>query len=324
MNKRTFLILFGRAIVPVTLCYLLLVSLAGLLVILYNLPLLFFGDLLRFSLPVLGGWLIFTFYRTRQRYKKLHAKAAISPSNPVEAALITLLTAEKDTAKSTIRDLHLKQQQQFDHLELFAHEIKNHLATLTAAAENQDQVASIDVKEAVRHANYYLDLLLSDERLAMEDNDFAFQWIDLAALVNDVLQQNSALFIHKQLIPQLHQLTGVRVLTDPKWLRFCIAQLLSNAIKYSQPNQTIDISWEINQLHIIDHGCGIPSTDLPRIYDNGFTGHNGHQTTLSTGMGLYLVKKIAQQLNYQLSVTSAVNKGTTATLTFTPANVSQR
>lgn len=248
-------------------------------------------------------------------------KHPFTPRTPIEGYLIDLLTAKENKTTTTIRDLRLNQQQQFDHLELFSHEIKNYLATLTAEAENNEAVKSTTVKDAIRQANYYLNLLLNDERLAMDNNDFDFQWIDLSKLVNEVVQQNSALFIQKQLIPQLHGLAGVKILTDQKWLRFSIEQLLSNAIKYSVPNNTIDISWEINQLQIIDHGCGIPQTDLPRIYDNGFTGHNGHHSMLSTGMGLYLVKKISTQLNYRLAVSSQVDKGTTATLTFDQANI---
>ncbi|WP_311403345.1 ATP-binding protein [Limosilactobacillus vaginalis] len=72
---------------------------------------------------------------------------------------------------------------------------------------------------------------------------------------------------------------------------------------------------------MIDQGTGIPSSDLPRIYDNGFSGKNGHQTTKSTGMGLYLVKKITAQLNFDLTITSKTGQGACATLHFPGNNV---
>lgn len=324
MNNKYFIYLFCRANLPVVLGYIIMIAITGLLTFLYRLPLIYWGDLVRFSLPILIVWLGYSVTHTRQRLKRLASKKKLTATAPVESQFMDLLTTEKHRTATTIRDLRLKQQQQLDHLELFAHEIKNYLAILTATAESNTAVQSTTVKENIRQANYYLDLLLSDERIAMNNNDFDFQWVDLEQLINEIIQQNSALFINKQLVPRLHHLAGISLLTDPKWLRFCIEQLLSNAIKYSTNEGTIDISWKINQLQITDHGCGIPSNDLPRIYDNGFTGHNGHQTKFSTGMGLYLVKKATQQLNYQLAISSVVNHGTTAMLTFNSANIRQR
>lgn len=134
-------------------------------------------------------------------------------------------------------------------------------------------------------------MLLNDERLAINNHDYDFQWIDIANLINNILQQNSAAFIHKQLIPELTGLDGIKVLTDRKWLLFCIEQLLSNAIKYSAPNSTINISWEMNSLRIADHGCGISMNDLPRIFDNGFTGKTGTKQLLLLGWDCTLLKK---------------------------------
>ena len=214
--------------------------------------------------------------------------------------------------------MRLQQQQQLDNLDLFAHEIKNSLTSLKAAAENAPAVNSTNVKDEVRTANYYLDLLLNDERLTMASNDYEFSWVNLESLVNSIIQQNSALFIRHQLVPELVNLDH-RVLTDPKWLRFCINQLLSNAIKYSSPGGTITISWHDHALIVSDQGIGIPPADQQRIFENGFTGHNGHQTTQSTGMGLYLVKRVANKLNFTIRVRSKVGQGSSFYLIF-PAN----
>lgn len=314
-----------RSLLPVTFCYLLLIGLISLLVILYNLPLVFLGDTLRFSLPILIVWIghvVITHHRlTHIQSTNLQN---FTPTNPTEAKLISLFQTQQNKNTETIRQLHLRQRQQFDHLELFSHEIKNYLTSLNAAAENSTSVANHEVKENVRQANYYLNLMLNDERLAIDNHDYNFQWIKLSPLVNEIIQQNSAAFIHKQLTPELTGLTDVWVLTDRKWLRFCIEQLLSNAIKYSHSNTTINISWEINSLKITDTGQEISASDRPRIFENGFTGKNGHQTTASTGMGLYLVKKVTAQLNFQVKVFSTTENRTTAQLIFNPQNVKHR
>lgn len=322
MNKHYFK-LFWRSILLPTIGYLFLLGLVGLLVILYNLPTVFWGDVIRFSLPFFIVWLIgsgaIKYYRLR--HLNISQLDKFTPTNMTEEKLVELLQDEQAKNIDTIRQLQATQHEQLDHLELFTHEIKNYLTSLNAAAENSPTVASPEVKKNIHQANYYLNLLLNDERLAINNHDYDFQWIDIANLINNILQQNSAAFIHKQLIPELTGLDGIKVLTDRKWLLFCIEQLLSNAIKYSAPNSTINISWEMNSLRIADHGCGISMNDLPRIFDNGFTGKNGHQTTAATGMGLYLVKKVTEHLNFKVSISSVQSKGTTAILSFLPDNI---
>lgn len=296
-----------------------MIGLTWLLAILYQLPRHFCWDLLRFSLPVLLVWLGFIGVRSWQRVRHLqHHDAAVTPHNPVEGQLLDQLKQVQAAGDRHIRALRLQQQQQLDNLDLFAHEIKNSLTSLKAAAENAPAVNSTNVKDEVRTANYYLDLLLNDERLTMASNDYEFSWVNLESLVNSIIQQNSALFIRHQLVPELVNLDH-RVLTDPKWLRFCINQLLSNAIKYSSPGGTITISWHDHALIVSDQGIGIPPADQQRIFENGFTGHNGHQTTQSTGMGLYLVKRVANKLNFTIRVRSKVGQGSSFYLIF-PAN----
>lgn len=309
-----------RATLPLAIAYLLMVGLAWLLAILYQLPHHYCWDLVRFSLPLLLVWIIAMGIHSWQRVRHLQRHdATVRPHDPVEGELLSQLTAARAAGDRHVRDLRLHQQRQLDHLDLFAHEIKNSLTSLQAAAENGPTVDSASVQDGVREANYYLDLLLNDERLAMANTDYEFSWVNLQDLVNAILRQNSAVFIRRQLVPQLVDLDHA-VLTDPKWLRFCINQLLSNAIKYSYPGGSITIAWHDHALVIKDEGVGITPADQRRIFENGFTGHNGHQTTQSTGMGLYLVKKVAAKLNFTVRVRSRVGVGTSCYLVFPVAN----
>ncbi|MGN1279074.1 MAG: sensor histidine kinase [Limosilactobacillus sp.] len=320
MNRRFWRLLW-RAVLPTVCTYLLMVGLTWLLAILYQLPRHFCWDLLRFSLPILLVWLAISALHNRQRVLHLQRRdAAVVPHDPVEGQLMDQLTQVRADTRRQVRTLRLQQQQQLDRLDLFAHEIKNALTSLQAAAENAPTVASTSVKDEVQEANYYLDLLLNDERLTMASSDYEFSWVNLQELVNSVIRQNSALFIRRQLIPELVNLDH-RVLTDPKWLRFCINQLLSNAIKYSQPGGKITVSWDKRALIISDQGVGISFADQQRIFENGFTGHNGHQTTQSTGMGLYLVKRVAAKLNFTIRVRSRVGQGSSFYLIFPARNV---
>lgn len=323
MTTKKFLQLQFKSSLPILIGYLFLLGLIWLLSTLYYLPDGFIIDIIRFSLPILIVWEIIDGYRSAKHVHALQNDHEVSLHDPVAAQLLDNYRSQKRAGQKALRDLNNRQQEQLDHVELYSHEIKNSLTSLQAAAENTDQVPSATVIGAVRQANDQLNMLLSDERLAMTNNDFNFEWISLIELVSDLLKQNSAVFIHQQLLPQL-ELDNIQVLTDRKWLRFCVYQLLSNAIKYSPSGATIRIRWHDNSLQIIDHGAGISAGDLPRIYENGFSGHNGHQTTKSTGMGLYLVNKVTQQLNFKLAIQSSVDYGTTASLVFAPENVRLR
>lgn len=321
MKNKQFWLYQCKFFLPITIAYLLFLGLLGLLAILYYLPKGFFIDTIRFTIPFFIVWFLIDAYRTAIQVKKIEHGRQAGATNPVEFALRQVAVKQRQHDQRVIRHLHNRQQEQLDHVELYSHEIKNALTSLQAAAENGPTIPSRDVRTAVHQADYQLDMLLSDERLAMTNHDFSFEWIDLTALITSILKQNSAVFIHHQLLPSLTGLTGVRVLTDRKWLRFCINQLLSNAIKYSADGATITFRWAANSLSIIDTGEGISSADLPRIFDNGFSGKNGHQTTKSTGMGLYLVKKVCAQLNFSLTVTSKQGNGTQAILHFPADNV---
>lgn len=322
MNYKHFGKTILRTLFPPLIAYFVILGLVDLLAVLYRLPSAFFRDFIRFSFFFLLCWFALLAYlnwhrckqAVRQQFDQLHA------ATPVEDVLLHQITAEKQQFNRQLQQLTSRQQNQLDNLDLLSHEIKNSLTTLKAGAENQPAVTSATVKAAVADADYLLDLLLNDERLNMGSNDFDFRWTSLEKLVNEVIKQNADLFIHQQLTPKLAGL-GVTVLTDPKWLRFCLNQLLTNAIKYSSPGQQISFTLSQNTLTVTDHGCGIPASDLPRIFENGFTGHNGHQTTKSTGMGLYLVKKVADRLGYQVQVQSAVGQGTSVSLTFPPESI---
>jgi two-component system, OmpR family, sensor histidine kinase YxdK len=69
-------------------------------------------------------------------------------------------------------------------------------------------------------------------------------------------------------------------------------------------------------LEIEDEGVGIPKSDLPRVFDPYFTGENGRIFQESTGMGLFLVKQICDNLGHQVEIESTVNKGTTIRIIF--------
>lgn len=96
-----------------------------------------------------------------------------------------------------------------------------------------------------------------------------------------------------------------------------VMNLLDNAMKFSKPGdeillETIDSDEYIN-IQISDHGKGIDPADLPMIFNDDFK-KNKSEKSAGLGIGLFVSKAIADQMNAQLQIESELNKGTTVTL----------
>ena len=141
--------------------------------------------------------------------------------------------------------------------------------------------------------------------------------VNLENIINKVIIKNKNNFIENKIRLEIHDL-DVMVKTDSKWMEFIINQILSNSIKYIAETPIIEIYSVLNKndvcLVIKDNGIGIDKDDLPRIFDKGFTGKNGRKKYNSTGIGLYLVKKLCNKLNNNVFVKS--DNGTTVKIVF--------
>ena len=162
----------------------------------------------------------------------------------------------------------------------------------------------------------YVEMVLCYLRLDSSASDFVFQSCCLDAIIRGAIRKYAPQFIRKK-IRLYYDGTDQVVLTDEKWLAFVIEQLLSNAVKYTEQG-SVTISVTPKQvLQIIDTGIGIDAADLPRIFEKGFTGYNGRADKKSTGIGLYLCKKIMDKMGHKIWIDSEVGKGTRVYLELT-------
>ena len=134
---------------------------------------------------------------------------------------------------------------------------------------------------------------------AIADNKYLLRQCDMAITVDDL---------------------EIVVYADDKWVRFILNQIISNAVKYRSPEQPVlhiftERSGDQVLLSVADNGIGIPESDLPRIFEKGFTGQNGRTIHSSTGIGLYLCKRLCDKLGIGLAASSS-GSGTTITLSF--------
>lgn len=151
------------------------------------------------------------------------------------------------------------------------------------------------------------------------EKDYLIKPCNPRDVVNKVIVKNKERFIYDKIKLEIEPFEQ-EVLTDSKWLEFILSQIFQNSMKYRSEEAKIKVSflWQDNevQLKIWDNGIGISKSDLPRVFDKSFTGQNGRKVTTSTGMGLYIAKKLCQKLGHKIEIASKENTFTEVTITF--------
>lgn len=210
---------------------------------------------------------------------------------------------------------------------MWSHQIKTPISSLRLMLSSGDnRIASkvaYPLLEEVLRIEQYVDMVLYYQRMMDAGEDLILQPESLQKLVNDALKRYSIYFINRHLSVNV-SVGDERILTDGKWMGFVLEQLISNAIKYTQTGGiSIHTYKEDNHLYLIieDTGIGIRQEDLPRIFERGFTGYNGRGEQKSTGIGLFLVKRVLTMLGHDIVVTSIEGKGTKVTVTLQQCKV---
>lgn len=170
---------------------------------------------------------------------------------------------------------------------------------------------SNDLSEQLFKIEEYVGMALQYLRTENMGSDLHLRKYSLDYIIKQVVRRYSKLFIRKK-IKLNYSDVNVFVLTDEKWLVFVLEQILSNALKYTNEGEiSIYMDDKIpDTLDIEDTGIGIKEEDLPRIFEKGFTGFNGREDKKSTGIGLFLCKRILNNLSHSISIESKIDKGT--------------
>lgn len=292
-----------------------------LLFVLYKVRLIIWWDLLRFSCIPVIFYFVFRVYRENKKIKNIHRLLAadklpsVSKHNLTELSYIMEIKRLKTKHYQVIEKYKNQWQEHRDYLTNWSHEIKVPITDLLVLSENKGQVPAHQVRQQLTLIKQQLDLMLNYNRLADFNHDLRFNRIDLKDIINSIIRKYATFFINKEIHLELN-IPDIKVLTDPKWLQALLEQVIFNSIKYSYQQGTIKICWSEPALKISDNGVGISSSDLPRIFEPGFTGMNGRENDTATGMGLYLAGQISHKLADKLEITSNLKQGTTVRLIF--------
>lgn len=176
--------------------------------------------------------------------------------------------------------------------------------------ELSDNVASFE--DELFRIEEYVSMALQYQRVSSTENDFVLEKVSVDGVIRDTIKKYAKIMIRRH-IGINYSGTGQDVYTDGKWLAFMLEQILSNAIKYTpQGFVTIETAEEKDQFFITikDTGIGIKAEDLPRVFEKGYTGYNGHADKKATGIGLYLCRQMADKLGHTIRMESEIGKGT--------------
>ena len=207
-----------------------------------------------------------------------------------------------------------------EYMELWVHEIKTPIASSMLIAQNNKSDAMDSISEELEKIEAFVEQVLFYSRSNTVEKDYIIKEVNLKELCFDVLKKGSKLFIHNKVGVETENL-DITVFCDAKWLIFILNQILTNSVKYTnRSNARIKVYAQKSDNSIIlsveDNGIGIRGNELPRIFDKGFTGTNGRKNERSTGMGLYICKKLCDKLGLAINAYSEYGKGTRISIVF--------
>ena len=274
------------------------------------------------------GYLLSEYFRQKKKAKKIislvdnvNEKYLISEiiKEPLEMENKAYYYALKQACKSMndrIGELEKENAEYQEYVESFVHEIKTPISALSLALENNNDFR---LKQEVDKINQLVEQMLYYARSENTEKDYFVKEIQLAEIIHSVILKYRHYMLNKKITLNVHDLEHI-VITDEKWLVFIISQIIQNSIKYLDKDKKEIEVWGENSnnyinLIIKDNGFGIKESDLVRIFEKGFTGTN-RKKGYSTGMGLYLTKKLCDKLGLKLQIQSKEKEFTKLTITF--------
>ena len=269
------------------------------------------------------------FYKVSQRHIQLLKIREFT--DVVKGAMPEAKSVETDDYQQIIRLLceEYKQQEMqknarymdmIDYYTVWAHQIKTPIASMKLRLQNEDSALSRRVSSDLFRIEQYVEMVLMFLRLDDGANDYLIREYSLNDIVKQAVRKFAGEFIGRRLSLE-YEPPDMTVITDEKWLLFVVEQVLSNALKYTQSGSISIFVEEPKTLCIRDTGIGIAPEDLPRIFEKGYTGYNGRSDKKASGIGLYLCRRICQNLGHTISAESVPDEGTIIRLGLEQRNV---
>ena len=295
------------------------------------------GNQLQTVLFIFIVWMIIliaylsTAYNMRKRYlnklldmtKQLEERYLIPeimtiPDKADDQVFYQIMKMAEKSMLEKIGDIQNERKEYKEYIEQWIHEVKTPITAMKLLCENNRSSFAREILAELEHINQYTEQALYYARSEHTEKDYSVRETNLCDVVHSAVADNKYLLRQSNMTITIDDIEN-KVYTDDKWVRFILNQIIGNAIKYRIEQPVLRFSaTKTNDrvvLSVSDNGIGIPKSDLPRIFEKGFTGRNGRIGKNSTGMGLYLCKRLCDKLGIGLTAHSE-NKGTTIALSF--------
>ena len=281
-------------------------------------------------LIVLASCLLF-FYFSRKKYlnklldmteeleeRYLLPEIMQEPEKADEQVFYQIMKMSEKSMLERIGEVQRERKEYKEYIEQWIHEVKTPITAIKLICENNRCSFTRDLMVELENINRFTEQALYYARSEHTENDYSVREIRLSNVVHGAIADNKYLLRQNNVTVTVDNVE-YSIYSDDKWLRFILDQLISNAVKYRIDQPVLHFSAVKENDRVIlsvgDNGIGIPQSDLPRIFEKGFTGQNGRIIHSSTGIGLYLCKRLCDKLGIGISASSE-GKGTTISLSF--------
>ena len=253
--------------------------------------------------------------------KKYFIAEILESGDFIESNIIYSVLEEcTKSMKDEVADLKRNINDYKEYIETWVHEIKTPIASARLILENDEGYINKSVLEEIEKVEGFIEQVLFYARSSTVERDYIIKKIPLKNSINSVIRKNASILIEKRVKIQLEDIEK-KVYCDSKWIEFILQQIISNSVKYMDKDEKyIKIRCLEKDkniiLKILDNGIGISEKSIEKVFEKGYTGENGRKYNNSTGMGLYLCKKLCLKLGLGISIKSKLGVGTEVTIVF--------
>lgn len=234
--------------------------------------------------------------------------------------LYEILQETNKSMNENVKKYKIMQREYREYIETWVHEIKTPITSAKLMLENNEGDIKEKINPQLDKIENFIEQVLYYAKIADANKDYIVKNINLKEITRKVIRRNSKDFINKKVKLDIEQLDE-EVFSDSKWVEFILNQIISNSLKYSKEKDSIiKIYSAKNKSNIVltieDNGIGINEKDIVKVFDKGFTGENGREFGKSTGIGLYLCKKLCEKLGLGINIESKKGNGTKINIIF--------
>ena len=281
------------------------------------------------AVVLLTGLFLTYWKRKRQMQKLLDIAGQLSerylisevmelPEQAEDQVYYQLLKMAGKSMLEQIGEVRRERLEYKEYIEQWIHEIKTPITAMKLLCENHRTVWTKELLQELEKTNRFTEQALYYARSEHTEKDYSVREMSLSQVVHQAIADNKYLLLQSGVRLEVEEMEDT-VYSDEKWVRFILNQLIANAVKYRSGQPVLRISARRQQDQVVlvveDNGIGISPADLPRVFEKGFTGQNGRMVQQSTGIGLYLCKRLCNKLGIGITAESS-GQGTAIFLAF--------